>query len=41
MTYARIGSISVDQFIAAPPEKVWRALTDPGLHAKWRAPGSC
>ncbi|MET9267204.1 SRPBCC domain-containing protein [Amycolatopsis sp. NPDC004079] len=39
MTYARIGSISVDQFIAAAPEKVWRALTDPELHAKWWAPG--
>ncbi|EFL07292.1 MULTISPECIES: SRPBCC domain-containing protein [Actinomycetes] len=39
MTYARTGSISVDQFIAAAPEKVWRALTDPELHAKWWVPG--
>lgn len=34
-----IGTISVDQFIAAPPAKVWRALTEPALHAKWWAPG--
>lgn len=32
-------TISVDQFIAAPPETVWRALTDPDLHARWWAPG--
>ncbi|MFG1948113.1 SRPBCC domain-containing protein [Nonomuraea sp. NPDC048826] len=32
-------SISVDQFIAAPPAKVWRALTEPDLHAQWWAPG--
>lgn len=39
MTYTRTGAISVDQYIAAPPEKVWRALTDPELHEKWWAPG--
>ncbi|MEB3021918.1 SRPBCC family protein [[Mycobacterium] crassicus] len=39
MTYARTGAISVDQFIDAPPAKVWRALTEPGLHEKWWAPG--
>ena len=39
MTYRRTGTISVDQFIAAPPAAVWRALTDPDLHAKWWAPG--
>lgn len=39
MTYARIGTISVDQFVAAPPAKVWRALTEPDLHARWWAPG--
>lgn len=39
MSYARTGTISVDQFIDAPPEKVWRALTDPDLLAKWWAPG--
>jgi uncharacterized protein YndB with AHSA1/START domain len=32
-------AISVDQFVAAPPEKVWRALTEPELHARWWAPG--
>ncbi|MFI6029013.1 SRPBCC domain-containing protein [Amycolatopsis magusensis] len=39
MTYARTGTIVVDQFMNAPPAKVWRALTDPDLHAKWWAPG--
>ncbi len=39
MTDARTSTISVDQFIAAPPEKVWRGLTDPELHARWWAPG--
>jgi uncharacterized protein YndB with AHSA1/START domain len=32
-------SITVDQFVAAPPEKVWRGLTEPELHARWWAPG--
>jgi uncharacterized protein YndB with AHSA1/START domain len=32
-------TISVDQFIAAPPAKVWRALTTPELHARWWAAG--
>jgi uncharacterized protein YndB with AHSA1/START domain len=32
-------TVSVDQFIAAAPEKVWRALTEPELHARWWAPG--
>jgi uncharacterized protein YndB with AHSA1/START domain len=39
MTYARTATISVDQFVAAPPEKVWRVLTEPDLHARWWAPG--
>ncbi|MFF0814541.1 SRPBCC domain-containing protein [Rhodococcus sp. NPDC003318] len=39
MADARIGSVSVDRFIAAPPEKVWRALTEPELLATWWAPG--
>jgi uncharacterized protein YndB with AHSA1/START domain len=39
MTYARTGTIAVDQFIDAPPTAVWRALTDPELHARWWAPG--
>jgi uncharacterized protein YndB with AHSA1/START domain len=29
----------VDQFVAAPPEKVWRALTEPELLARRWAPG--
>lgn len=32
-------SITVDQFVAAPPEKVWRGLTVPEYHARWWAPG--
>jgi uncharacterized protein YndB with AHSA1/START domain len=32
-------TISVDQFIAAPPATVWEALTDPDLLAQWWAPG--
>ncbi len=39
MTYRRTGTIRVDQFIAAPPSRVWRALTDPALHARWWAAG--
>lgn len=29
----------VDQFVAAPPAKVWRLLTEPGLMRLWWAPG--
>jgi uncharacterized protein YndB with AHSA1/START domain/DNA-binding transcriptional ArsR family regulator len=36
---ADIATISVDQFIAASPAKVWKALTDPELHGRWWAPG--
>lgn len=39
MTGALTTTISVDQFIAAAPEKVWRGLTEPELHARWWAPG--
>ncbi|HEX4791633.1 MAG TPA: SRPBCC domain-containing protein [Actinospica sp.] len=28
-----------EQYIAQPPAAVWRALTDPGLHAKWWVAG--
>ena len=28
-------SIHVDEYLAHPPAKVWRALTDPDLLAKW------
>ncbi|MFF2507697.1 SRPBCC domain-containing protein [Streptomyces sp. NPDC058067] len=31
--------IRCDQFIAHSPSAVWRALTDPDLHAKWWAAG--
>ncbi|MCX5046509.1 SRPBCC domain-containing protein [Aldersonia sp. NBC_00410] len=39
MTELEIATIEVDQFIAAIPEKVWRALTTPELHEQWWAPG--
>lgn len=32
-------TIHVDQFLAQPPAKVWRALTEPERLAKWWAPG--
>lgn len=31
--------IHCEQFIAHPPAAVWRALTEPELHAKWWAVG--
>jgi uncharacterized protein YndB with AHSA1/START domain len=33
------GVIRLSQFINHPPSKVWQALTDPELHAKWWAAG--
>lgn len=33
------GFIQLTQFIPHPPGKVWAALTDPALHAKWWAAG--
>jgi uncharacterized protein YndB with AHSA1/START domain/DNA-binding transcriptional ArsR family regulator len=36
---SELATISVDQFIAAPPAKVWRAITEPELHAQWWAAG--
>ena len=39
MTGTLSATVSVDQFIAAAPEKVWRGLTEPELHARWWAPG--
>ncbi len=33
------GVIRLEQYIDHPPAKVWRALTEPGLHAKWWAAG--
>src|SRR4051812_11057653 len=32
-------SVTVDQFIARPPERVWEALTTPELLARWWVPG--
>nr|WP_062338753.1 SRPBCC domain-containing protein [Herbidospora sakaeratensis] len=32
-------TIKVDQFLAHPPAKVWRVLTEPDLIAKWLMPG--
>jgi uncharacterized protein YndB with AHSA1/START domain len=37
MTDNRTATIAVDQFIAAPAAKVWRALTEPESHARWWA----
>ena len=31
--------IRIDHFYAHPPATVWRALTDPELHARWFVPG--
>jgi uncharacterized protein YndB with AHSA1/START domain len=31
--------IQIDQFYAHAPEKVWKALTDPAMHARWWAAG--
>jgi uncharacterized protein YndB with AHSA1/START domain len=39
MTAPSTDTITVDQFVAAPPSRVWRTLTDPELHARWWAPG--
>ncbi len=33
------GVIKLEQYINHPPRKVWQALTDPALHAKWWAAG--
>ncbi|MEW1909673.1 SRPBCC domain-containing protein [Kitasatospora sp. NPDC085895] len=32
-------TIHCDRFLPHPPAAVWRALTDPGLHARWWAAG--
>jgi uncharacterized protein YndB with AHSA1/START domain len=31
-------AIHTDAFLPYPPQKVWRALTDPGLLASWLMP---
>lgn len=35
-----LDAISVDRFIAAPPERVWTAITDPEHLARWWVPGN-
>jgi uncharacterized protein YndB with AHSA1/START domain len=32
-------TVRVDRFLAHPPGKVWRALTEPDLLARWLMPG--
>ncbi|GGS98194.1 hypothetical protein GCM10010156_65480 [Planobispora rosea] len=32
-------TLHLDQFLAHPPAKVWRALTEPDLLAQWLMPG--
>lgn len=38
-TRANTETIEVDQFLAHPPQRVWRALTEPELMARWWAVG--
>ncbi|MDP9867769.1 MULTISPECIES: SRPBCC family protein [Streptosporangium] len=39
MTDDDLTVVRVDQFLAHPPAKVWRALTEPDLIARWLMPG--
>jgi uncharacterized protein YndB with AHSA1/START domain len=39
VTATNIDTIAVDQFVDAPPSRVWRTLTEPELHARWWVPG--
>ncbi|WP_406402754.1 SRPBCC domain-containing protein [Streptomyces uncialis] len=39
MTTDDLTVVHVDQFLAHPPAKVWRALTEPDLIARWLMPG--
>ncbi|PWU47532.1 polyketide cyclase [Micromonospora sp. S4605] len=39
MTTTNTDTIAIDQFVDAPPSKVWRTLTEPALHARWWVPG--
>jgi uncharacterized protein YndB with AHSA1/START domain len=34
-----VAAVTVDQFVAGPPEKVWRAITEPELIGRWWVPG--
>ncbi|MFI6290268.1 SRPBCC domain-containing protein [Nonomuraea sp. NPDC050790] len=38
MTDGDLGAIRVDHFYPHPPAKVWRALTEPELMARWLMP---
>jgi uncharacterized protein YndB with AHSA1/START domain len=38
MTAARRSVLRVEEFLACPKERVWRALTDPDLIARWLMP---
>jgi len=38
MTNGDLRTIRVDEFLPHPPEKVWRALTEPDLIARWLMP---
>ena len=38
MTDNDLRTIRVDEFLPHPPEKVWRALTEPELIARWLMP---
>ena len=33
-----MASVEVDEFLPHPPERVWQALTDPALLARWLMP---
>ncbi|GAB1820968.1 SRPBCC family protein [Herbidospora sp. RD11066] len=39
MTDDDLTAIRIDQFLAHPPSKVWRVLTEPELIARWLMPG--
>ena len=39
MTDAETLTIEVDQFLPHPPERVWRALVEPELQARWMSMG--
>jgi uncharacterized protein YndB with AHSA1/START domain len=39
MTSDDLTTIHVDRFLPHPPAKVWRALTEPELLARWMMPG--
>ncbi|MFI9718083.1 SRPBCC domain-containing protein [Streptomyces sp. NPDC052396] len=39
MSVDDLTAVHVDEFLAHPPAKVWRALTEPDLLAQWLMPG--